>query len=171
MMRIDIDKVVRLALSHRGQGEATGDNDGPYVAKVLGEAKRLSWCAAWVMRMYEWAGYPIAQLGGGDPRLLPFWACRRVSTLLDELRERGCVLGQGDVVQPGDFRLQLGAVRHAGGSGHVDMVTQVLRAPGKRSETIVVGGNVGNMVADSRHLLWTPTVTAYARPARIMGAA
>lgn len=175
-MIVDVAKVVELALSHVGRGEVTGRNDGPYVEAVVGERVPAgtvgpAWCAAWIMFIHDLAGYRIARRGPiGSPRLLPFWPCRNVARMHEELRARGCIVGAGDDVRPGDVCIQLGAVEHAAASGHMDLVAERLLTPGA-PKVVVVGGNVGNVVARRVRDLWHPTTTAYARPSRILEAA
>lgn len=167
-MTVDISRVIARALQDLGRGEATGRNDGPYVAAVLGEHQRLAWCAAWVMRAYEWAGYPFARLDRrGPPELVDFWACRAVAELARQLEARGCRVGAGDRIEPGDLCIQLGRVANAGATGHVDLVTEVVREP---DALIVrcVGGNVANAVRRSQRRAFAPEVTSYMRPRRIL---
>jgi hypothetical protein len=165
---VDLARVVAEARSHIGEREATGHNDGPFVRRVLGGEEGLAWCAAFVLRVYEWAGFALP---------VNFWTCRRVSTLFAELDERGAVLSAHDLPAPGDLAFWLGhAHASAGPSGHVGVVvetgtmTVLERDQWRTVRTIdVVEGNSGNAVRLRRYLHGEPgQPTAYARPSKVV---
>lgn len=173
-MIVDVEKVIAMALADVGRGEATGRNDGAWVEAILGEPTPRSgvgqpWCAAAVMRWYERAGHPFARVRRTDPRwMVPFWPCRAVATLFRELAERGCRVGEGDEIEPGDLCVMLGVrVAHAGATGHVEVVTEVVRGNGP---TLVrcVGGNVNNAVRRTERRAFAPEVHGYVRPRRLI---
>ena len=168
-MTVDISKVLERALRDVGQSEATGRNDGAYVAAILGEATPLAWCAAWAMRMYEHAGYPFARLTKSPAWMVPFWECRAVARLYSELDARGCRVGAGERIEPGDLCVLLGRVANAGATGHVELVTAVERS----NDALVVrcvGGNVSNAVRRTQRRAFGSDVTAYLRPRRLIEA-
>ena len=174
-MIVDVEKVIAVALADVGRGEATGRNDGPWIEAILGEPTPPSgvgqpWCAAAVMRWYERAGYPFARLGREPAWMVPFWACRAVATLFAELTERGCRVGEGDRIEPGDLCVMLGAgAANAGATGHVELVTAVERSP----DAVVVrcvGGNVGNAVRRTQRRAFASEVSGYVRPRRLIEA-
>lgn len=172
MTIVDISKVLVIAIADLGRGERTGRNDGAFVEGVLGEPTPASgvgqpWCAAMVMRWYERAGYTFARTSPRGPAwMVDFWKCRAVAELYRQLDARGCRVGQGDQIEPGDLCIQLGQVAHAGATGHVDMVVEVIRASDAVS-VVCVGGNVGNAVRRSRRRAFASEVTAYVRPRRL----
>lgn len=172
---IDIAKVLAIAEADLGQSEATGANDGPYVEAILGGPRERgnAWCIAAVMRWYQRAGFPIADMpedpgggkGGPAPALPSFWACRRVERFYHEAYDRQATLGAGEIIMPGDVLVQLGrASPNAGASGHAELVVSVNR-PARGVATVqCIGANVRNAVRRTSHALFSPMITAYVRP-------
>lgn len=151
------------ALSHVGKRETTGNNDGEFVRRVLGGEEGLPWCAAFVLRCYEWSGNPLP---------VNFWKCRRVATLYDKLDEAGAMLNatlvRFELLRPGDLVFWLGTAAHAaaGASGHVGIVTGALQF-----SVGVVEGNAGNAVRKRLYDgLTGPRITAIARPSLLLKA-
>lgn len=157
-------RIIARAIAEVGVAEATGRNDGPrveeYLALGTGAAPEpgLSWCAAFVLWCHKLEGVNLP----GNP-----WAMRRVSTLYEEARRKGALLGADEVPAVGDLAIYLGrASSHAGPSGHVQLVVGVAT---NMDDTLtarldVVGGNEGNAVRRSWVLESAPT--AFARPER-----
>lgn len=142
-MTFDRDKVLRIARAEIGVIEESRRNDHPRIEAYLNKLpepprladrrprdRGLAWCAAFILWVLWRAGCELRGV---------FWEQRRVARLLEDAREMGAVLGEGEAIEPCDLLVWLGARSHssAGPSGHVAMVTTV----GPEGELRTIGGN------------------------------
>lgn len=130
-----MSKALEWARGQLGRGEVSGANDGPYVADLLGEPKRLNWCAAFVLRAFE--------RGAGTKLPGNFWLSRRVSNLEEALARAGWELPTGAALAPGDIV----TFDREGGSGHVGIVDE----PKPSGAYTAIEGNVSNRVSRVWH--------------------
>lgn len=131
-------KALAWAISKLGEGEVSGRNDGPWVERILGEDKRLNWCAAFVLRAFQQGGAPLP----GN-----FYKNRAVKELEARLREAGAEIPLSELA-PGDI-----VTFAREGGGHVGIAEELIRSGGDVIGFKSIEGNVGNAVRRVLHQL------------------